>query len=160
MLDEGTVVAGKTGTTDEMRDSWFAGFSADRLAVVWLGRDDNKPAGLSGASGALLVWGDIMQRIEARSLAPRPPVGVQWQWIDPDTGYAATQACPSAVHLPFIAGTGPTRVASCGAEQMPAAAAANRPRAKDAKAVEPAPLVGRPKPERRNSPLDWLTDGY
>jgi penicillin-binding protein 1B len=53
-------VAGKTGTTDDLRDSWFAGFGADRLAVVWIGRDDNKPARLTGASGALRVWTDLM----------------------------------------------------------------------------------------------------
>src|SRR6185295_13534675 len=49
-------VAGKTGTTDDLRDSWFAGFSGDYLAVVWMGRDDNKSTGLSGATGALKAW--------------------------------------------------------------------------------------------------------
>src|SRR5690606_25251706 len=48
--------AGKTGTSNDLRDSWFAGFTGQHLAVVWLGRDDNKVANLAGASGALPVW--------------------------------------------------------------------------------------------------------
>lgn len=60
--------AGKTGTTDEYRDSWFAGFSGNYLTVVWVGRDDNKPVGLSGASGAAKVWSKIMQGIPQRRL--------------------------------------------------------------------------------------------
>jgi penicillin-binding protein 1B len=61
-------LAGKTGTTDDLRDSWFAGFGADRLAVVWVGRDDNRSAGLTGSSGALRVWTDLMKAVPPRSL--------------------------------------------------------------------------------------------
>ena len=51
-----------------MRDSWFAGFGRHRLTVVWLGGDDNKPAGLSGASGALRVWTDVMADVGVQEI--------------------------------------------------------------------------------------------
>ena len=53
-------VAGKTGTTNDMKDSWFAGFSPFHVAVVWVGSDDNTSHGLTGASGALPIWTDYM----------------------------------------------------------------------------------------------------
>lgn len=56
-------LAGKTGTTDNYRDSWFAGFSGNYLTVVWVGRDDNKPTSLTGASGAAKLWSKVMQEI-------------------------------------------------------------------------------------------------
>ena len=61
-------LAGKTGTTDDYRDSWFAGFSGNYLSVVWVGRDDNKPTGLTGASGAAKVWSKIMKQIPLQPL--------------------------------------------------------------------------------------------
>ncbi len=70
--------AGKTGTTDELRDSWFAGFTGDRLAVVWIGRDDNKPMGHTGASGAMAVWGRIMQHLPQSPLELAEPEGIAW----------------------------------------------------------------------------------
>lgn len=73
MLPKHLRLAGKTGTTDDLRDSWFAGFGADRLAVVWVGRDDNKPAKLTGSSGALRVWTDLMAAAPPRSLPPAAP---------------------------------------------------------------------------------------
>jgi penicillin-binding protein 1B len=72
-LPSDLVVAGKTGTTNDMRDSWFAGFSADKVVVTWVGRDDNKPTRLSGSTGALRVWGDIMARLESQPLSDHPP---------------------------------------------------------------------------------------
>lgn len=106
-------VAGKTGTTDDLRDSWFAGFTGDRLAVVWLGRDDNKSAGLTGATGALRVWGDIIKRIGSRPLELSAPVNVEWIWVDRETGLRSDESCPDAVKLPFIEGSAPIDLALC-----------------------------------------------
>jgi len=61
-------LAGKTGTTDEYRDSWFAGFSGNYLTVVWIGRDDNKPTNLTGASGAAKIWAKAMQNMSLERL--------------------------------------------------------------------------------------------
>lgn len=70
--------AGKTGTTDELRDSWFAGFSGEHLAVVWLGRDDNRPIALTGSSGALVVWINTLEAIHSTPLALTEPAGISW----------------------------------------------------------------------------------
>ena len=61
-------LAGKTGTTDDYRDSWFAGFSGNYLTVVWVGRDDNQSTGLSGASGAAKVWSRTMRALPLQRL--------------------------------------------------------------------------------------------
>ncbi len=98
----GMVPAGKTGTTDELRDSWFAGFAGNRLAAVWVGRDDNSPTGLTGSSGALPVWADLMEAIGAAPLSPSEPDGVHWRATDPRTGAETTPDCPGAVLLPFV----------------------------------------------------------
>jgi penicillin-binding protein 1B len=107
-------VAGKTGTTDDFRDSWFAGFSGDVTGVVWIGRDDNAPVGLSGAAGALAVYGDMMKRMSPQPLAPAPPEGIETAWIDPVTGGRSGPQCDGAVELPFVAGTAPREPAPCG----------------------------------------------
>ena len=62
-------VAGKTGTSDDYRDSWFVGYDAAHLSVVWVGNDDNTPTGLTGAGGAMRIWQDLMQ---AKGVAALP----------------------------------------------------------------------------------------
>lgn len=93
-------LAGKTGTTNDLKDSWFAGFGDNILGVLWLGRDDNKPAGLTGASGALQVWTDIMQVIQPQPLSLIPPEGVAWVPIRNDRRILST--CPGTREFPFI----------------------------------------------------------
>jgi len=93
-------LAGKTGTTDELRDSWFAGFGSDRIGVVWVGRDDNQPTELTGASGALQVWTDIMAAVKPRPLTLTPPDGVRWQKVI--NGKRTDEDCERASSFPFI----------------------------------------------------------
>jgi penicillin-binding protein 1B len=112
-LDSSLNIAGKTGTTDELRDSWFAGFSGDKVAVVWVGRDDNQPAGLTGAAGALQVWGDMMRRMHPLPLSLLRPDSVETVWIDPGSGFKADEGCADALQYPFIAGSAPTVTAAC-----------------------------------------------
>jgi len=117
------VAAGKTGTTDGLRDSWFAGFTEDRLAVVWLGHDDNTPAGLSGASGALQVWIDMMAVMGPRPLSAAAPVDVQWAWTDVQGVRTFAASCPGAVRFPYLRGSQPPQ-ATCGGLRADAHAAA------------------------------------
>lgn len=100
-LPRGLDVAGKTGTTNDQRDSWFAGFSGEHLAVVWLGRDDNTATPLSGAGGALQVWADFMKQTPTRSLNQEPPPGVSFDWLDAATGKLSAESCEGAVWLPI-----------------------------------------------------------
>ena len=106
-------VAGKTGTTNDMRDSWFAGFTGDYLGVVWVGRDDNQPAKLTGAQGALQVWGAAMRKISREPLALDPPEDVGLVWIDRNNNLRASEACPSAQQFPFIKGSAPSGYSDC-----------------------------------------------
>jgi len=112
-------VAAKTGTTDELRDSWFAGFTGDRLAVTWIGYDDNRPTRLTGASGAMPVWGEMMGQLAHEPLAPPMPENVELAWIDPHNGLRADAGCAGAVELPFIVGTAPNRRSACASASSP-----------------------------------------
>ena len=119
-LGPGLRLAGKTGTTDNLRDSWFAGFGGDLVAVVWVGRDDNKPAGLSGSSGALRVWVDLMKGVNPSSLDLAPPESVEEVEVDPGTGLLAGGSCASTP-LPFIRGYAPSEFAPCAGQGYGAA---------------------------------------
>ena len=105
--------AGKTGTTNELRDSWFAGFSGEHVAVVWLGRDDNKSISLSGSSGALPVWSDFMIGVHTRGLESEPPPGVNFIWFDKATGNRTSAGCANAAYLPVVAEFEPLQIAPC-----------------------------------------------
>ena len=106
-------IAGKTGTTDDLRDSWFAGFTGDKLAVVWVGHDDNRPAGLTGASGALTVWGQTMAALDLEPLLPPQPETIELVRIDPETRLRADSGCGSAAEVPYLRGSAPTESAPC-----------------------------------------------
>jgi penicillin-binding protein 1B len=101
---------GKTGTTNDLRDAWFIGFTPDLLTVVWVGLDDNQPLGLSGSQAAAPMWAQFMAR--ALQGEPEthfePPEGITWADIDRDTGKLAQPGCPRVIHEAFLAGTEPT----------------------------------------------------
>ena len=102
--------AGKTGTTNDLRDAWFVGFTPELLTVVWVGLDDNQPIGLSGAQAALPIWTAFMTRALAGhpSQAFEVPEGIVFVDIDKETGKLATPACPKVFRESFLAGTEPT----------------------------------------------------
>ena len=102
--------AGKTGTTNDLRDAWFAGFTPDLLTVVWVGYDDNQPLSLSGSQAALPIWTDFMKKAMAgRPNATMPaPSGITYAEIDRETGKLANPGCPHQFAEAFLAGTEPT----------------------------------------------------
>lgn len=97
-------VAGKTGTSDHQRDSWFSGFTGDRLAVTWVGRDDNKPTHLWGSTGALRVWMKLFEKLPSKPLTTSFGDGIQYAWVDPSTGQGTLPQCDGARQYPFIDG--------------------------------------------------------
>ncbi|MGE6793584.1 penicillin-binding protein 1B [Pseudomonas guineae] len=113
-LPRSLALAGKTGTSNDSRDSWFAGFSQDVLAVVWLGRDDNGPTPLTGATGALQVWADFMRKADPLPLDMPVPDNVVHAWVDANTGQGTDPSCPNAVQIPYIRGSQPVAGPACG----------------------------------------------
>ncbi len=102
--------AGKSGTTNDLRDAWFVGFTPELLTVVWVGLDDNQALGLSGSQAALPIWTQFMIRALAghASTPFTTPDGIVFADIDRDTGKLATPACPRVFREAFLAGSEPT----------------------------------------------------
>jgi len=94
------ILAGKTGTTNDLRDSWYAGFDQTKLAVVWVGRDDNKPTGLTGASGALKVWTDLFKLSSAKSIELGSPNGIVYAY-QPKGLFGRFKSCKEQKLVPF-----------------------------------------------------------
>lgn len=96
--------AGKTGTSNDSRDSWFAGWTGDHLAVVWVGNDKNAPTGLYGATGAMRVWSGLFSRLPSASLQVGGK-GIDWQWVT--DGHTTDPGCPGARRIGFVSGFAP-----------------------------------------------------
>ncbi len=102
--------AGKTGTTNDSKDAWFAGFTPDLMAVVWTGFDQKEVLGLTGAEASLPAWTSFMKQ----ATASRPaldfvaPSGIVTAKVDPATGYLAGPNCPSSVTGVFPTALAPT----------------------------------------------------
>lgn len=104
------VAAGKTGTTDDLRDAWFAGYTPEVLAIVWVGYDDNRALGLTGAQAALPIWVDFMMGTGRVGEEDFPePEGMVREEVDPETGQLATWKCPEEIEEIFIEGTEPAQ---------------------------------------------------
>ena len=101
--------AGKSGTTNELRDAWFVGFTPELLTVVWVGYDDNEPLGLSGSQAALPIWTEFMKAALAghANVPFEAPEGITFAEIDRDTGKLAEPSCPRTFNEAFLSGTEP-----------------------------------------------------
>ncbi|HEX7186193.1 MAG TPA: PBP1A family penicillin-binding protein [Thermoanaerobaculia bacterium] len=105
-------LAGKTGTTNKRRDSWFGGYAPERATVVWVGYDDNSSTRLSGARAALPIWVRFMAKVAPRDGYSRfqQPPGVTTAVIDPTTGMLATEYCPVVLTESFRQGEVPSQL--------------------------------------------------
>ena len=99
-LDDVQPLAGKTGTSNDFRDSWFAGFGANRLGVTWVGRDDNQPTGLTGSSGALRIWAAAMMEAGLRPLDLDLPKDIKWQRVNLAAGTIIDTNCSGGELIP------------------------------------------------------------
>lgn len=105
--------AGKTGTSNDTRDSWFAGFTGEHLAVFWMGRDDNKSTGLFGATGGLRAWRELFAKLPTQPLSAAPGSGLEMAWINPADGKRTEAQCDGARQVPVVAGSLPADTEGC-----------------------------------------------
>ncbi|HYC92267.1 MAG TPA: PBP1A family penicillin-binding protein [Thermoanaerobaculia bacterium] len=102
-------VAGKTGTTNDYRDAWFVGYTADVVTSVWVGFDRGAPLRLSSSEAAIPVWGAYMRETPHTPSRPEAPAGVTFRDIDPESGMLWAEGCPGPIREVFLDGTAPTR---------------------------------------------------
>ena len=107
-------LAGKTGTSNDGRDSWFAGFGGNFLTVVWIGRDDNGETGLTGASGALKIWTALMQQVGVTPFRFGRPEQLQWEWVTTFGDAVIPENCDGAIRIPLALPHGLRTHADCG----------------------------------------------
>jgi penicillin-binding protein 1B len=127
-------ILGKTGTSNDQRDSWFAGFTGNRLGVVWIGRDDNSPLPFTGSGGALRAWTAYMKTEQLEPYLAPAPEGIEYLWVDKETGYLSDQRCQGAIQVPFREGTRPDYRVDCGVQD----------------------LQNSPQQDNNGQPLDWF----
>jgi len=109
-------MAGKTGTTDDYRDSWFSGFDKNILVTSWIGKDNNQPVNLSGASGAMQLFIAYQQQQEPKSLVRRFPDGLGIAHFDIATGHLSKAGCTETFSVPAITGALPAVPKTCSGE--------------------------------------------
>ena len=101
---------GKTGTSDDQRDSWFVGYAGNYLMVVWLGFDDNRKSPLTGRTGALQVWKNFMNKLDPIASEIRKPSRIRYEWVDVKDGLLSGERCKGSILIPFVEGTEPEMI--------------------------------------------------
>ncbi len=110
--------AGKTGTSNDSRDSWYAGYTGDHLAVIWVGNDKNESTGLYGATGAMRIWSRLFQKIPSKPLRISGD-GLEWAYLDSSRFATTDDYCAGARRAVFVAGYLPSEYISCGEKPVP-----------------------------------------
>jgi len=118
LLGRQVTLAGKTGTTNDRRDSWFVGYTRNRVAVAWVGEDDFSPAGVTGSNAAMRVWAELFRDLPIEAVDLRVPDGAFYLWVDADSGRLSAENCPGAVQIPYVDGSEPRDMTACGATAL------------------------------------------
>lgn len=118
LLGKSATIAGKTGTTNDRRDSWFVGYTRNQVAVSWVGKDDNRPAGVTGSNAAMRLWAELFRQLPVESVDLRMPDGAYWLWVDSASGFLTMEDCDGSVQIPFVDGSGPVQSTACMSAQQ------------------------------------------
>lgn len=113
LIGNDSLIAGKTGTSNDRRDSWFVGYTRNRVAVSWVGLDDNRPAGVTGGNAAMRVWAGLFRHLPVEPVDLRMPDGANFVWVDIQQQALTDPSCAGAVQIPFIEGTEPQTGTKC-----------------------------------------------
>jgi penicillin-binding protein 1B len=113
LLGRPVTIAGKTGTTNDRRDSWFVGYTRDHVAVTWVGEDDNRPARVTGSNAAMQIWAGLFRQLPIEPVDLRMPDGAFWLWVDGESGKLTGENCQGAVQIPFVDGSEPKQSTAC-----------------------------------------------
>lgn len=113
LLGSDLTVAGKTGTTNDRRDSWFVGYTRNRVAVAWVGEDDNRPARVTGSNAAMRIWAGLFRQLPFEPVDLRMPDGAFWLWVDAESGKLSSETCAGAIQVPFVEGSEPWDKSPC-----------------------------------------------
>lgn len=95
-------IAAKTGTTDDLRDSWFAAFDQQFVSIAWVGKDNYQPAGMTGGLGAMELYIRTFKQVEIESRSDERPAGVELRYFDEVSGQISRPGCPHLVMAPMI----------------------------------------------------------
>ena len=149
-----TAIAGKTGTS---RDGWFVGYTPNLVCAVWIGFDDNKQLGLTGAEAALPVWTEFMKaavdlRPELGGKAFDQPDGITIAEIDPETDELATGKCPMHERVALLTEQAPS--SECFRHNV-YFDFGNDPAGVDAAAFTYSKAPYLPKIQKRNAPREF-----
>lgn len=115
-LGDNLNLAGKTGTTNDYRDAWFAGYSGNVVSVVWVGLDDNKPTGLSGGNGALPMWINFMKQQKLTPVNLIAPGNIEWLWMENGKSQLSHEKCPNAIYVPVDTDNLPQDSSECAVQ--------------------------------------------
>ncbi len=118
LLGNDAIIAGKTGTTNERRDSWFVGYTRNRVAAAWVGLDDNRPAGVTGSNAAMRVWAGLFRQLPIEAVDLDMPDGAGYLWVNKQQRALTDPGCPDAEQIPFINGSEPDRQTRCMAKMQ------------------------------------------